>query len=50
MERELKRVRNGRLYLIPASSETAGHGTTGQAKWWKDELAKLLASAPRRGQ
>ena len=26
------------------------HGTTGQARWWKDELAKLLQSAPRRGQ
>ena len=27
MERELKRVKNGRLYLIPASEETRGHGT-----------------------
>jgi homoserine O-acetyltransferase len=50
MERELRRVKNARLYLIPASADTAGHGTTGQAKWWKDELAKLLQSAPRRGQ
>jgi homoserine O-acetyltransferase len=50
MEREIKRVRNGRVYLIPASENTAGHGTTGQAKWWKDELARLLQSAPRRGQ
>jgi homoserine O-acetyltransferase len=50
MERELKRVKNARLYLIPASTETSGHGTTGQAKWWKDELAKLLQSTPRRGQ
>jgi len=50
MEREMKRVKNGRLFLIPASENTAGHGTTGQARWWKDELAKLLQSAPRRGQ
>ena len=50
MDREIKRVKNGRVYLIPASENTAGHGTTGQAKWWKDELAKLLQSAPRRGQ
>jgi homoserine O-acetyltransferase/O-succinyltransferase len=50
MERELKRVKNARLYLIPASTETSGHGTTGQAKWWKDELAKLLQSTPRRGR
>lgn len=50
MEREIKRVKNGRVFLIPASEQTAGHGTTGQARWWKDELAKLLQSAPRRGQ
>jgi len=50
MDREIKRVKNGRVHLIPASENTAGHGTTGQAKWWKDELAKLLQSAPRRGQ
>src|SRR5512147_2266503 len=49
MERELKRVKNGRLYLIPASDQTAGHGTTGQAKWWKQELAAFLVTAPRRG-
>jgi len=24
----------------------AGHGTTGQAKFWKSELAKVLQSAP----
>jgi homoserine O-acetyltransferase/O-succinyltransferase len=50
MDREIKRVKNGRVFLIPASENTAGHGTTGQARWWKDELAKLLQSAPRRGQ
>jgi homoserine O-acetyltransferase len=49
MERELKRVKNGRLYLIPGSPTTAGHGTTGQAKYWKDELARLLQSTPRIG-
>jgi homoserine O-acetyltransferase len=48
MEKELKRVKHSRLYLIPASDQTSGHGTTGQAKWWKAELAKLLAEAPRR--
>jgi homoserine O-acetyltransferase len=29
MERELKRVKNGRLYLIPASEDTRGHSTVG---------------------
>lgn len=47
LEREIKRIKGGRIFLIPGSEATAGHGTTGQAKFWKDELAKVLASAPR---
>lgn len=42
MEREMKRVKNGRYSLIPASDQTAGHGTTGSAKWYRDQLAELL--------
>ena len=45
----LKRVKNGRLYLILASDETAGHGTTGNAKFYSQELKKLLEETPRRG-
>jgi homoserine O-acetyltransferase len=45
MEREIKRVKNGRYVLIPASVETRGHGTTGMAKLWKHHLAELLRSA-----
>jgi homoserine O-acetyltransferase/O-succinyltransferase len=48
MEREMKRVRNGRLLVIPASDQTAGHGTTGQAKWWKKEMEAWLNAVPRR--
>ncbi|HSC96032.1 MAG TPA: alpha/beta fold hydrolase [Burkholderiales bacterium] len=48
LDREIKRVKNGRVLLIPASDQTAGHGTTGQAKFWKDELAELLRAAPRK--
>jgi homoserine O-acetyltransferase len=48
MERELKRVKNGRLYLIPASDETRGHGTTCMAKVWKQQVQELLEIAPRR--
>ena len=48
MEREIKRVKNGRYFLIPASDQTAGHGTTAQAKFWKVQLVELLQSAPRR--
>jgi homoserine O-acetyltransferase len=46
LDREIKRVRNGRVYLIPASPDTAGHGTTGNAKWYKKELEEVLRSAP----
>lgn len=48
MEREMKRLKNGRYFLIPASDQTAGHGTTGQARWWKQALADLLQGAPKR--
>ena len=44
MEREIKRVKRGRFVVIPASEQTSGHGTTGQAKWWKHHLVELLQS------
>jgi homoserine O-acetyltransferase/O-succinyltransferase len=44
----LKRVRNGKLYLIPASDQTSGHATTGNAKFYKQLLEDLLQAAPRR--
>jgi homoserine O-acetyltransferase/O-succinyltransferase len=47
-EAALKRVKNGRLYLIPASEDTRGHGTTGMAKFWKQQLYEFLQTAPRR--
>ena len=46
MERELQRVKRGRLFLIPASDETRGHGTTGMAKFWKSALQEFLQSVP----
>jgi homoserine O-acetyltransferase len=46
METALKQVKNGRLYLIPASEETRGHGTTGMAKFYKQPLLELLQGAP----
>ena len=48
MDRELKRIKNAKYYLIPASDQTAGHGTTGSAKWFKSQLAEFLQQAPRR--
>jgi homoserine O-acetyltransferase len=46
----MKRVKNGRLFLIPASEETRGHGTTGMARFYAEELRALLETAPRRGE
>src|ERR1700694_149263 len=34
----LKRVKNGKLYLIPASTATRGHLTTGDASFYKQQL------------
>ena len=48
MENALKRVKNGRLLLIPASEATAGHGTTASAKWYAKELRELLQATPKR--
>ena len=47
LEREVKRVSNGGVYVIPAGENTSGHGTTGNAKFYKDELKALLDAAPR---
>ncbi len=44
----MKRVKNGTLYLIPASPETRGHLTTGNAAFYKQPLQELLQTAPQR--
>jgi homoserine O-acetyltransferase len=49
LDREIKRVRNGRVLLIPASEQTLGHGTTSQARFYKAELEALLKAAPKVG-
>jgi homoserine O-acetyltransferase/O-succinyltransferase len=47
MERELKRVKNARLFLIPSSESTSGHLTTSLAKFWKQPVQEFLSTAPR---
>ena len=42
LDREIKRVKNGRVLLIPGSDKTIGHGTTSRAQFWKKELEELL--------
>jgi homoserine O-acetyltransferase len=46
LEKGIAQVRKGQFFLIPASDETRGHGTTGQAKFWRDRLAKFLTELP----
>jgi homoserine O-acetyltransferase len=46
MEREIKRVKNGRFYMIPAGENTRGHGTTPLARFWKVQLEALLKATP----
>ncbi len=48
MENALKQVRNGKLYLIPASEQTRGHVTTGDAKFYAQPLAELLKETATR--
>jgi homoserine O-acetyltransferase len=42
LEREIKRVPQGRAVVIPFSDKTRGHGSHTVATLWKDELIKLL--------
>jgi homoserine O-acetyltransferase/O-succinyltransferase len=45
----MKRVKNGKLFLIPASEQTSGHATTGNASFYKQALREFLESAPQKG-
>ena len=44
-EREVKRLKNGRFVLLPASNQTHGHGTHTWAAAWQQYLKELLASS-----
>jgi homoserine O-acetyltransferase/O-succinyltransferase len=48
MDRELKRVPGARYHLIPASEQTSGHATTGNAKFYAEAIRDLLQAAPKR--
>jgi homoserine O-acetyltransferase len=44
--RAVTQVAKGEYYLVPASTETRGHGTTAYAKFWAAKLRDFLASLP----
>jgi len=45
LAKSIKSIKGAKLYIIPASGETRGHGTTGSlAQLWAPELLKFMAS------
>jgi homoserine O-acetyltransferase len=50
LAREIQRIKNARYYQIPASAQTRGHGTSGDARWWKQLLGDLLSDASTTDQ
>jgi homoserine O-acetyltransferase len=46
-EQKIKEVKNGRFVLIPASSQTHGHGTHTWAVVWQQYLKELLEKSQR---
>jgi homoserine O-acetyltransferase/O-succinyltransferase len=44
-EQEVKKIKNGKFVLIPASENTHGHGTHTWAEIWKQYMADLLAQS-----
>jgi homoserine O-acetyltransferase len=47
LEKALPRIKNAKALVIPGSPDTFGHGTTGNARFWKKEVGELLQSAPK---
>ncbi len=47
LEREIKRVPNGRAIVLPLSDKTRGHGSHTVAALWKDQLEQLLQKTQR---
>jgi homoserine O-acetyltransferase len=48
LDRAMKRIAHGQVYIIPASDKTTGHGTTGsKAALYADKVAEFLAAVPK---
>lgn len=46
-QKAMAQIKNLTVYLIPGTEDTAGHGTTGQARWWAEKARAVLNAAPR---
>jgi len=44
VQREIRKVKNGRFVLLPITDQTRGHGTHSRPAVWKQYLAELLQS------
>jgi homoserine O-acetyltransferase/O-succinyltransferase len=44
----LKRIKHAQIDLIPASNDTRGHLTTGNAKFYAQQLKEFLQAAPQK--
>jgi homoserine O-acetyltransferase len=44
----MTQVPHGQLYVIPASVNTRGHGTTDDAALWAPQLRAFLQGVPER--
>ena len=47
LQAAIKHLPNARVLLIPASDKTRGHGTTGMAKFYAQQLQQFIQSLPR---
>ena len=48
VEREIKRVKNGRFILLPITDDTRGHGTHTIPTIWQKYLAELLLATEKK--
>jgi homoserine O-acetyltransferase len=49
-EREIKKVKNGRFVLLPASEQSHGHGTHTWAAMWQQYLKEVLEQSSTPNQ
>ena len=47
LEREIRRVPNGKFVMLPITDATRGHGTHTVAKVWQSYLAELLSATSK---
>jgi len=46
MDNALKQVKSGKAYIIPTSTDTRGHATTGTASFWAKQFDQFIQSLP----